>query len=343
MKKRRIPILNIYYLLCYALRHWEEGETVQRRKLDRLEAVQDLLATILTQGVFQLIRTGLDRGYTEIHEDIAGVRGKIDLAQTIKRALRVRGQVACIYEELSHDVVHTQILRATLRNLLRIADLNSGVRSDVRKAYRKLVGISDIRLTRRTFGRVKLDRNRRYYRFLLSVCQLIYDQLLVDEATGNAEFRDISEDRMAKLFEDFVIGFYKSEQQKYAVNRSGRTIRWNQCGGDRRAVPRMEADLILEAPERRIIMDTKFYEKTLGGKIGGKLHSGNLYQLLAYLRNREATVPAAARHDGILLYPTVDQRVDISVCLEGFNIRAMTIDLGQHWKQIRTDLLAVLP
>ena len=324
----------------------ELGDTVRVRELEHLDAVRDLLAKILTQGVFQLIRTGLDRGYTEIQEDIAGVRGKIDLAQTLKRALKVRGKVSCIYEVLSHDVIHNQILRSTLRHLLRIPDLDKKVQGDVRKAYRILSGISDIPLSRRLFGQVKLDRNRRFYRFLLSVCKLIYDQVLVDEASGEATFKDISEDKLAQLFEEFVIGFYTAEQHAYTVNKSGRRILWNRCDtlfSNWDVLPIMEADIILESPDKRIIMDTKFYGETLGGRIGGKLHSANLYQILAYLRNREATVPSKARHDGILLYPTVDQDVDVSVCLEGFTIRAKTIDLAQDWKQIHNDLLAVLP
>ena len=40
----------------------------------------------------------------------------------------------------------------------------------------------------------------------------------------------------------------------------------------------MEADVILESPERRIILDTKFYRDALGrgrGSGAGKLHSNN--------------------------------------------------------------------
>ena len=62
----------------------------------------------------------------------------------------------------------------------------------------------------------------------------------------------------------------------------------------------MEADVILESPERRIILDTKFYRDALArgrGSGTGKLHSNNLYQLLAYLRNRQATRPDGARHE----------------------------------------------
>ena len=46
----------------------------------------------------------------------------------------------------------------------------------------------------------------------------------------------------------------------------------------------MDADVILKSTERRIILDTKYYTDALArgrGPSTGKLHSGNLYQLLA--------------------------------------------------------------
>ena len=73
-----------------------------------------------------------------------------------------------------------------------------------------------------------------------------------------------------------------------------------------------------------------------------KLHSGHLYQLLAYLRNREATSEPGSRHEGILLYPVVDEPLKVDVCLEGFSVRARGIDLGQDWRRIHTDMLARL-
>ena len=83
-------------------------------------------------------------------------------------------------------------------------------------------------------------------------------------------------------------------------------------------------------------------ENALGGRFGGKLHSHNLYQLLAYLRNREATSLPGAKHEGILLYPTVDAPVAVDVSLEGFSIRARSIDLAQGWRGIHQDLLKLI-
>ena len=115
MNEKKIPIANIYYLLCYAWEHVEESDVVRLDEVGELERVHDLLGKVLAEGTFRLIRSGIDRGYREVSEDIAGIRGKIDVGETVKRALRSRGQVACTFEEMSHDVLHNRILRSTLR------------------------------------------------------------------------------------------------------------------------------------------------------------------------------------------------------------------------------------
>ena len=345
MNGTTIPIDNIYYLLCYAWGHFEEGDIVRLDELTELDAVHDLLGKVLAAGTLRLIRGGLDRGYREVNEDLAGVRGRIEVSQTVKRALHARGRVACTFEELSHDVPHNRILRATLKSLMRLPNLHADVRAEVRSAYDRLAGVSVVALHRQLFQQVYLDRNRRYYRLLLSVCQLVIDQLLVDERSGTARFADFSEPRMDRLYEDFIIEFFRREQDRYRVNHRGRRIAWFDEGTSvrhRARLPQMEADLILESPSRRIILDTKYYRSALGGRFGGKLHSENLYQLLTYVRNREATTRAGAKHEGMLLYPTVDASLAVDVCLEGFWIRARSIDLAQEWRSIHRDLLQLI-
>ena len=127
-----------------------------------------------------------------------------------------------------------------------------------------LEGVSRGRLKRNTFGQVQLGGQRRVYHHLLSVCSLLY------------EVNPGSRRRIA----------WADAHAEDAANRA--------------RIPVMEADVILESPDRRIILDTKFYRDALARGRGfgtGKLHSNNLYQLLAYLRNRQAIRPAGARHE----------------------------------------------
>lgn len=349
---RAIPLLNVYYLLCYAWGHAQERDNKRLATLDGLSSVHDLLGKVLATGVNRLFRRGIDRGYVERREDLTGIRGKLAVSDTAKRALRARGRAACDFEELSVDILPNRILRTSLQRLLaRQTGLHREVRAEVRSAYERLGGVSHMRLRRSTFGRVQLGGNRRLYQFLLSVCRLLHESLIVDESTGHSSFRDFRRDEatMWALFEAFVIGFYDREQTEYAVNSGGRRIAWAASDGatdaDRSRIPVMEADVILESGERRIIMDTKYYTSALtrrGGFGTGKLHSPNLYQLLAYLRNREAAPPDGPRHEGILLYPQVEGPLRADISLEGFRIQARTVDLNQDWRDIRREMLSAV-
>ena len=343
-----IPVANIYYLLCYAWRHIEELGVVRLEEIEGLHETHHLLGKVLAQGTARLIRAGIDQGYQDVREDLAGVRGKLMIGEMAKRALRTRGRTACEFEELSRDVLHNRILRSTLGALLKLPDMDTEVRSEIRMVYGKLDGIRLVRLNRHLFQQVQLDPNRHLYRFLMSICELIHDHLLVDERMGETRFLDIRKDNicMWSLFEDFVIEFYRREQHHFDVNRDGRGIHWNDEGtreDQRSMIPRMEGDVLLDSQDRRIVLDAKWYTEPLSHYYGErKLRSDNLYQLLTYLRNREATANPGARHEGILLYPVVTEPVRADVCLEGFTIRARGINLAQPWPQIHDDMLTLI-
>lgn len=355
---KQIPILNVYYLLCYAWDFAQHRDAAKLGDAGRLTTVQDLLGKVLAIGANRLVRRGLDRGYVERREDLAGIRGKMAVSETAKRALRARGRAACDFEELSADILPNRILRSSLDSMRTLGarrtgtgqgELDSVVRRDVVSAYHRLGGVSAVRLRRRTFGMVQLDRNRSLYRFLLSVCRLVYDCQLVDESEPDrAVFRDFrkNQNQMWRLFERFVAGFYRREQSEFSVS-TGQLVDWCDATDATEAgyalIPRMETDIVLESSKRRVVMDAKYYTDALGSRYGSaKLRSGNLYQLLAYLRNRQAAKPHGPKHEGVLLYPEVDEPLDADIRLEGFRIQARTIDLNQPWQRIHEDLLEVL-
>ena len=344
----KIPVQNVYYLLCYAWGHAEEADAVPAGVVGRFERLDDLLGLVLAQGTFRVLHRGLDRGYRERSEDIPGIRGKLDVGETAKRALKLRARTRSLFEELSHDVLHNRILKSTLGTLLRAPELDAEVRRTCGLAYRRLEGIGEIRLDRSVFGRVQLDANRRTYRFLLAICALLHERLLIDDSRGGSSFQEFVEDpaRMWKLFEDFVTEFYRREQDEYRV-KGQKKIPWHgataRVEGDLDYLPSMWADVILDSDSRRIILDAKFHRESLVGPFGAqKLKSGNLYQLLSYLRNRQASEPDGPRHEGVLLYPVVDHPLAVEVHLEGFRIRARGIDLSQDWGLIHEDMLAVI-
>ncbi len=344
----KIPIKNLYYLLCYASGQLERLELVGAAALDRFERVEDLLGKVLAEGTFHLIRQGIDRGYREITEEIPGVRGKLLVGAMATRAVRARGRTICTFEEFSPDVLHNRILRSSLALLLRSDGLTDRVRSDVSLAHQKLDGIQVVRLNRKLFRQVQLDRNQRFYGFLLSICELVVESALVGEESGQLHFHDFRRDekRMWKVFEDFALEFYRAEQSRFHVTGQ-RHVPWDRPLDDERpdydALPVMQSDITLVSDDRRIVLDTKFYQEPLSSHHGArKLRSGNLYQLLTYLGNRQARLPEGPRHEGILLYAAVKESFRIDVDLQGFRVQARTVDLDRPWQDVREEMLEVL-
>lgn len=345
----KIPIANIYYLLCYAWGHADQSDLVSLSELRGLEQVHDLLGKVIAHGTRRLVKQGLARDYLDCVEDLAGVRGKILPSEMVKRAVRSSGRVTCKFGELSVDTTENRILKATLGLIEGVDGLDQGVRREVREARRRLAGVADVALDRRLFAGARAAGNRRLYRFLISLCLLAYESSLVDQEDGVTRIFDFRDDeaQMWRIFEEFVTQFYAREQIRYTVNRKGRAIQWADVSAasetDRAHIPRMEADLILEATDRRIILDCKFYREAFSSRgASDKLHSGNLYQILTYLRNREETVPAGPRHDGVLLYPVVDKAIGVDVQLEGFRVQARGVNLAREWWEIRDEMLAVV-
>ena len=102
----------------------------------------------------------------------------------------------------------------------------------------------------------------------------------------------------------------------------------------------MHTDIVLRSTERTIILDTKFYKNPLDTRFGGgRVHSGNLYQIFAYVTNWAAGAAAdEPEPEGWLLYAAVDGDFDYRFEVVGRQIRVCSIDLGQEWQGIERDL-----
>ena len=338
-----IPIRNVYYLLCYA---WD---ALQERKqvdvdLDGSGPTVNLLGRVLEAGVTHLLKRGLGREYVTQQDTVAGIRGKLELGATLKRNLLAEGRTVCAFDELHHDVLSNQILKATLRRLLSAPELDPALHGRLLGLHRRLHDISSIDLTARSFRTVQLHRNASVYLFLMSLCRLVYDNLLLDEETGQARFRDFVRDerQMAALFEQFVFRFYHREQSTYKVRRPHLHWQAEATDEDRKYLPVMRTDVVLRSSENTIVLDTKFYRQSFVTSRAGsqpKVHSSHLYQILAYLKNYEPEVGVAA---GILLYPTIDQDFTFTYRILGHLVRVCSVNLMQPWLVIHHRLLEVL-
>ena len=340
-----IPIANIYYLLCYAWDVLEEKDTLA--DVDALDSTDllNLFARVLVNGTRRLIRRGLDRGYLSREDEIPGVRGKLLVTQTLRRNLLRHGRAACAWDELEYDTLPNRILKTTLQRLHEADELDAGTRADVHDLLRWLAPVRNIELHAEHFRRVQLHRNNRIYAFLLHICEFVHEHWLPAEYVGGRRFRDFVRDGLSKLFENFVLNFYRHELPA-DWNVSAPVIQWQftSPNADAQAlVPRMETDVCLHGPGRAIILDTKFYAQALkAGAYGtARLPSANLYQLFTYLR-QQSCEPGWEQAEGVLLYPRTTRNFDAEFTTHGHRIRALSLDLAQTWQNIHVALMQIV-
>ena len=339
-----IPIRNVYLLLCYAWNTLPEGKIVNVQQED-CNTYLELFGRILESGVTHLLKRGLDREYTTVQDNTASPRGKIDLSATIKRSQLQQSRLTCLFDSLSHDVLHNRIVKTTVLNVLRCDEVNLQLRERLLEVYRRLHDVTVITISANVFSKVTLHRNNGFYGFLLQVCRLIHDHLLIDSTTGKARFKDFVRDEraMARVFEKFVYNFYRREQRKYHV--TSESFRWQHVAGNDdalRLMPIMRTDVSLVSSQRHIVVDTKYYANTLQCHHAREtIHSANVYQVFAYLRNLQAR-EADRRVEGILLYPTVSKHFDVNYTVHGHPLKIATVNLADDWKEIHERLLGLV-
>ncbi len=342
----RIPIHNIYYLLSYA---WNTLEMDRLARINSMtcDTLLDLLATVLVNGMSHVLRGGLDRGYVPQREYSTTLRGKIDFAKTMKQTCFRKPGAFCRYDELHYNVLHNRIVKTTIENLRSCEELSRETQRQLHGIARQIRQIEPLSLTKRHFGLVQLHGNTACYGLLLNICELIYDNFFLTQQDGSWTFKEFVRDptKMAVLFENFVRNFYRREQSVFRVSRD--IIYWDARRLGRTPegfLPQMETDITLTSPSlrRKIILDAKYYQETLQARYDrDTIISANLYQLHAYLSN----LPPDEQYppcEGLLLYPTVQQDVNLVYDLKGHNVSISTINLNQPWQQIHQDLLRII-
>ncbi len=338
-----IPINNIFHMLCYAWNVLDQSDPLDVDRLD-VDKPIDLFSRVVVSGTNHLIRYGLGQEYRTRVGELNTIRGRVDILSTERRLLSVHGRAICSYEEMDVDFINNQIIKATLVSLKRHADLDKSIKSGLGSLVGKLRLVSNIKLSSSVFRRVVIHANSRVYRLLMSVCELIFDQSLLDQRTGRVLFRDFVRDerKMAKVYEKFLFNFYSKSQSEYKV--SSERISWEATSSsdpDLLLLPSMLTDISLKCSERHIVVDAKYYTKTISNFYGSrKIHSNNLYQMNAYLQNlRQKTTSDL---EGILLYPVVNEEISEVYEISGNTIRIETVDLARGWQDIEEQLLGFI-
>ena len=160
--------------------------------------------SILADRILDRVRRGLYRHYVEKDDDLAFVRGRIDVRGNIANIVRLTPAVSCRFEELTPELEDNEILLWTMYVASRVSLSRPEVALKVRRAYRALIGTVGLKektpadCISRIYNRLNED-----YRPMHGLCRLVMEHAGPDLAVGDKRFLPFIVD-MPLLFEAFV-------------------------------------------------------------------------------------------------------------------------------------------
>lgn len=330
-----IRIQNIYYMLSYAFQVLNE-DGYKQVATEEFENAAELCAAILIKGVYSQLKRGLGKEYIVQTEELSTLRGKIDISASVKEQTMLRKRLVCNYDEFSVNSYMNRIIRTTMDTLVR-----SNISKDRKKQLRKLlIYFAEVEpLNRESINwKLQFNKNNQTYQMLISICYLILKGLLQTTSDGSTKLMDfLDEQRMCRLFEKFILEYYKKEHPE--VKASASQIPWDTDDGFREMLPVMQSDIMLKQGDRTLVIDAKYYAHTTQKQYDvNTLHSGNLYQIFTYVKNLDTG--NTGNVSGMLLYAKTDELVlpNNNYKMGGNAISVKTLNLDCDFAEIRKQL-----
>lgn len=142
----------------------------------------------------------------------------------------------------------------------------------------------------------------------------------------------------------FVMEYYAKECPQVTATPS--RIPWALDNGFGTMLPVMQSDIMLTRGNEVLIIDAKYYTHTTQAQYDvHTLHSGNLYQIFTYVKNKDTELgDEPHRVSGMLLYAATDEAIqpDNSYRMSGNQISVKTLDLNRDFSEIAAQLNAIV-
>lgn len=336
-----IPVQNVYYMLSYAFRVLNE-QGYKNIAIEQFNNVAELCAAILIKGISVQLKRGLGREYIPEMDALSAIRGKIDISESLKTRTMLKRQMVCVYDDFSVNSYMNQVIKTTVELLLR-SDISKVRKKELRKLF---VFFSDVELLdiHNINWRFQYNRNNQTYQMLISICYLIVKGLLQTNSDGTKKLMDfVDEQRMSRLYEKFILEYFRREHPEIMANAS--QIPWQLDDDTNAMLPVMQTDIMLTKDEKTLIIDAKYYSHTMQTQYDvNTLHSGNLYQIFTYVKNKESQLSSQPHEvSGMLLYAKTDEATlpNNTYRMSGNRISVQTLNLDCTFEQIAAQLDAI--
>lgn len=269
----KIAISQVLFLLGYTAdpAGWEPSAAELDASAGLVAGVTALFTTVCDRA----LRRGLLTGYHSVETDLTTVRGRIDLAEQLRRRPGLDLPLAVRYTEHDDDIVENQLLLAAATRLTGLPVHAAATRHRLHRILDSLQTVTAVHFPPSRVPEVTWNRLNAHYRPAVDLARLLLRLRSPDLQAGGTRTADLTLD-LAALFEEFVrTALREALGVPSAVFPSG-----DEC-------PPLALDY---ARKVRLKPDLSFWRRGRCSFVGdvkykrdpGPGRSADLYQLLAY-------------------------------------------------------------
>ncbi len=340
-KDKNILIKNLYYMLAYAFQSVGKPECEDLDK-EEFENVHDLFAFALGMEISFLLKKGLYREYMSRREDLPTVRGKIDMPDTICNKMARKQAIFCEFDELSENNLLNQILKTTAMLLIRHGRVKNEYKDRLKAEMHFFSNVDTLEPVSIKWASVRFQRNNSSYQWPIRLCEMAVKGMLLTTEKGDYHLASfLNGHNMEKVYEKFILNYYAKHRPDLSPRAS--MVSWALDDDYKDSLPAMQTDVYLEKGGKILIIDAKYYGKTMQRYFDKEtVHSGNLYQVFTYVKNCQCD-NADCQVSGMLLYAKTDEETQPNGVyrMSGNQIAVRTLDLSVPFQKIAAQLNSI--
>lgn len=334
-------VKNIYYMLCYSF-YGEQLNEKEEAELgtEAFDNIYNLFSLLLCLILKKQVKKGLHREYVSATDEIGTIKGRININQTINNNSLIKKRITCDFDEYNENCLLNKVIKTTLFYLIKSNKIGLETKDALKKLLNYFSKIDLIEIKSIKWDQIKFNRNNMSYKYVVDLCKLILNGLIVSDKSGKNKFKEFLDDtRISAIYENFIKAYFRKHypelnacsKKLYLTNKPLTSF-----------IPMMKTDITLEYEDRMLIIDAKFYNKILRENYVSPrcktVSSNNLYQILTYVDNQDPMKNGNVY--GMLLYAqTIDEpSISLSDTLNQHKIMVKTLDMNEDWTSIKSNL-----
>ncbi len=276
-------------------------------KVTKYFKILEVFINSYVQEVDKLLQSGILGDYIRHDENIAFLKGRINIGQQIKQNTFNKSRFRCIYKKFDTNNIYNQTVKNTLVKLFNTSSSHAN-RAKILKQLNQFINVECTDDSIKTLEAAQKKNNRLTdkYKVLLKWSEVFLKGKSFTNFAGNS-INNCILFPMERIFEDFVSAQFRKYAEGYKIITQGKKGYYLVKQGDRKKF-RLKPDIIAEIDNNMnyAIIDTKWKLLDQTRKRSNfDISISDMYQLYAYgnkFKNKDGSMPSL-----VLLYPKTDK------------------------------------